>query len=106
MGSLHGAILGAIAWRRHRLWGALLGAVAGLVLWDAGLVVWVVNAAHVKNVPGRKTDVNDSAWLSKLAMQGLVRPSFIPDETLESLRMLTRLRVHTTHGCRMRLVCG
>ncbi len=61
----------------------------------AGLMTWVVNAAHAKNVPGRKTDVKDSAWLSKLAMHGLVRPSFIPDEELETLRMLTRLRVHT-----------
>jgi transposase len=58
----------------------------------AGLSAWVVNAAHVKQVPGRKTDVNDSAWLSKLVMYGLVRPSFIPDETLDSLRVLTRLR--------------
>lgn len=61
----------------------------------AGLVVWVVNAAHAKSVPGRKTDVKDSAWLSKLAMHGLVRPSFIPDEELETMRMLTRLRVQT-----------
>jgi transposase len=57
------------------------------------LVTWVVNASHAKNVPGRKTDVSDSAWLSKLAMHGLVRPSFIPDEEFESLRMLTRSRV-------------
>lgn len=61
----------------------------------AGLSAWVVNAAHVKQVPGRKTDVNDSAWLSKLVMFGLVRPSFIPDETLESMRVLTRLRRQT-----------
>jgi transposase len=61
----------------------------------AGLSPWVVNAAHVKQVPGRKTDVNDSAWLSKLVMHGLVRPSFIPDETLDSLRVLTRLRRQT-----------
>lgn len=61
----------------------------------AGLTVWVVNAAHAKQVPGRKTDVNDSSWLSKLVMHGLVRPSFIPDEGLEGLRMLTRLRVQS-----------
>ena len=36
-----GALLGAVVWRRHRIWGALLGALAGLVLWDAGVVVWV-----------------------------------------------------------------
>jgi transposase len=58
----------------------------------AGLTVWVVNASHAKQVPGRKTDVSDSSWLSKLVMHGLVRPSFIPDETLEGLRTLTRLR--------------
>jgi Na+/proline symporter len=40
-GLVLGALLGAIAWRRYRLWGALLGAVAGLALWDAGVVVWV-----------------------------------------------------------------
>jgi transposase len=61
----------------------------------AGITSWVVNAAHVKQVPGRKTDVSDSEWLSKLVMYGLVRPSFIPDEHLESLRMLTRLRAQT-----------
>ncbi len=61
----------------------------------AGVTVWVVNAAHAKQVPGRKTDTKDSAWLSKLVMHGLVRPSFIPDETLDGLRMLTRLRSQT-----------
>jgi len=61
----------------------------------AGVTVWVVNAAHAKQVPGRKTDVNDSCWLSKLVMHGLVRPSFIADERLEALRELTRLRAQT-----------
>jgi transposase len=63
----------------------------------AELTVWVVNAAHAKQVPGRKTDVSDSAWLSKLVMHGLVRPSFIPDEYLEGLRMLTRERARAVH---------
>jgi hypothetical protein len=40
-GLVLGAMLGAIAWRRHRLWGALAGAVAGLVLWDAGVMAWM-----------------------------------------------------------------
>jgi len=61
----------------------------------AAVTTWVVNAAHVKQVPGRKSDVSDSEWLSKLVMYGLVRPSFIPNEQLESLRMLTRLRAQT-----------
>ena len=55
-------------------------------------VVWVVNPAEVKQVPGRKTDVNDSQWLSKLVMHGLVSPSFLPSEQLEELRKLTRFR--------------
>ncbi|MGA9893548.1 MAG: hypothetical protein WBQ55_14600 [Xanthobacteraceae bacterium] len=39
-GLVIGALLGAILWRRHRLWGALAGAVTGLVLWDAGMMAW------------------------------------------------------------------
>jgi hypothetical protein len=40
-GLVIGALLGAILWRRHRLWGALVGAVVGLGLWDAGFVAWM-----------------------------------------------------------------
>ncbi|MEK7614956.1 MAG: IS110 family transposase [Patescibacteria group bacterium] len=52
----------------------------------------VVNARHVKNVPGRKTDVADSEWLADLCVYGLVRASFIPPKDLRDLRMLTRYR--------------
>ncbi len=52
----------------------------------------VVNAYHVKNVPGRKTDVADSKWLAQLAMFGLLRASFIPTRDLRDLRMITRYR--------------
>ncbi|MCA9640839.1 MAG: IS110 family transposase, partial [Myxococcales bacterium] len=55
-------------------------------------IVWLVNPAEVKQVPGRKTDVNDSQWLSKLVMHGLVSPSFLPSQQLEELRKLTRYR--------------
>jgi transposase len=55
-------------------------------------VIWVVNPAEVKQVPGRKTDVTDSQWLSKLVMHGLVSPSFLPPAHLEELRKLTRFR--------------
>ena len=58
----------------------------------AGLKAWVVNARHVKNVPGRKTDTQDSQWLASLTHYGLVRPSFIPDPEQEQLRLLTRRR--------------
>ena len=53
---------------------------------------WVVNARHVKNVPGRKTDVLDSQWLAHLGQCGLVRPSFVPHPDQEQLRLLTRRR--------------
>ncbi|UYM15493.1 IS110 family RNA-guided transposase [Endozoicomonas euniceicola] len=52
----------------------------------------VVNARHVKNVPGRKTDTLDSQWLAQLAHCGLVRPSFVPHPDQEQLRLLTRRR--------------
>lgn len=55
-------------------------------------VLWLVNPAEVKKVPGRKTDVNDSQWLSKLVLYGLVRPSFLPPLEQEELRKLTRFR--------------
>jgi transposase len=54
--------------------------------------VMLVNARHVKNVPGRKTDVKDSEWLCKLLRSGLVRGSFIPPKEIRQLRDLTRYR--------------
>src|SRR5216683_1707559 len=55
--------------------------------------VVVVNAQHVKVVPGRKTDVSDSEWLADLLRHGLLRASFIPDQAQRQLRDLTRTRV-------------
>lgn len=52
----------------------------------------VANAAHVKNVPGRKTDVADAQWLAELGAHGLLRPSFIPPKPIRELRLLTRYR--------------
>lgn len=57
-----------------------------------GTLIWLVNPAEVKKVPGRKTDRIDSRWLSKLVMFGLVSPSFLPSPDQEDLRKLTRLR--------------
>ncbi|KDA40958.1 hypothetical protein BMG523Draft_04201, partial [Frankia sp. BMG5.23] len=53
---------------------------------------WLLNAAHVRNVPGRKTDVADAAWLADLVAHGLVRPSFVPPKPFRDLRDLTRAR--------------
>jgi transposase len=58
----------------------------------AGLPALVVNAFHVKNVPGRKTDVSDSEWLAQLARFGLLRGSFIPPKDLRELRVVSRYR--------------
>ena len=52
----------------------------------------LANAAHVKNVPGRKTDVNDATWLADLLAHGLVRASFVPPAAVQELRALTRTR--------------
>jgi transposase len=52
----------------------------------------LVNARHVKQVPGRKTDVSDAAWLCQLAEAGLLRASFVPPKPIRDLRQLTRYR--------------
>jgi transposase len=59
-----------------------------------GLVgeLWLVNAAHVKRVPGRKTDLSDAEWLADVAAHGMVRPSFVPPPPIRELRELTRYR--------------
>jgi transposase len=54
--------------------------------------VWIVNARHIKYVPGHKTDKKDSAWISKLLLAGLLEPSFIPPLDQRNLRELTRRR--------------
>src|SRR5689334_24139840 len=62
------------------------------VLAEGGFVLVLANPAQVKNVPGRKTDVNDAAWLAELLAHGLVRPSFVPDGPTAELRSLLRTR--------------
>lgn len=57
-----------------------------------GIAAWVVNARHVKNVPGRKTDVGDAQWLATLARSGLLRASFIPPADIRHLRLIARQR--------------
>jgi transposase len=59
--------------------------------------VVVVNAAHIKAVPGRKTDVRDAEWIADLLRHGLLRASFIPDRPHRELRELTRYRTTLVH---------
>ena len=54
--------------------------------------VWIVNARHIKNVPGHKTDKMDSEWICKLLLAGLLKPSYIPPKEQHQLRDLTRYR--------------
>jgi len=62
------------------------------ILSDGEFELTLANAAHVKNVPGRKTDVNDATWLADLMAHGLIRPSFVPDEPTQQMRDLLRTR--------------
>lgn len=59
--------------------------------------VWVVNAQHIKQVPGRKTDVKDAEWIATLMRLGLLNNSFIPEEEQRDLRDLTRYRTQLTN---------
>jgi transposase len=72
---------------------------------EAGIEVCLVNGAHARNLPGRKTDVQDCQWLQQLHAHGLLRPSFVPPEKIRQFRTYTRLRddhiaqsaMHTLH---------
>ena len=66
------------------------------LLEDAGFEVMLVNARHVKTLPGRKSDVADATWLAQLGAHGLVRGSFVPPEPIRQLRDLTRARTAIT----------
>src|ERR671925_89228 len=62
------------------------------ILAEGGFALLLANAAHVRNVPGRKTDVSDAAWLAELLAHGLVRASFVPEPATQALRALLRTR--------------
>ncbi len=62
------------------------------MLSDGEFTLILANAAHVKNVPGRKTDVADALWLADLLAHGLIRPSFVPEAPTQELRALLRTR--------------
>ena len=62
------------------------------LLEESGIEAIVVNAAHIKAVPGRKTDVRDAEWIAELMRHGLLRGSFIPDREHRELRELVRYR--------------
>jgi transposase len=65
-------------------------------LLEGHLTILLVNAAHIKHVPGRKTDIKDAEWIAELLAHGLLRPSFVPQAPQRALRDLTRQRTHLT----------
>lgn len=65
------------------------------ILYDRFELV-LANAAHIRNVPGRKSDVNDATWISDLLAHGLIRASFVPPQPIQELRDLTRTRKELT----------
>src|ERR1700758_3155119 len=62
------------------------------ILGEGDFELIVANAAHIKNVPGRKTDMNDAMWIADLLACGLIKASFVPTEEVQELRALTRTR--------------
>jgi transposase len=59
---------------------------------EDGFELVLANAAHIRNVPGRKSDVNDAVWIADLLAHGLIRASFVPPRPIQELRDLTRTR--------------
>ena len=62
------------------------------ILSEGDFSLIVANAAHIKNVPGRKSDLNDAMWLADLTACGLIKASFVPEEQMQELRSLLRTR--------------
>jgi len=76
---------------------------------EESLELVLANAQHIRNVPGRKTDVNDATWIAELLAHGLIRSSFVPPAPIQELRDLTRTRKQLTremsqHTMRMQKV--
>jgi transposase len=66
------------------------------ILSEGTFELMVANAAHIKNVPGRKTDMNDAMWIADLVSCGLIKASFVPEEGIQQLRSLLRARKQLT----------
>ena len=62
------------------------------ILSDGTFELTLANAAHIKNVPGRKTDMNDAMWIADLLSCGLIKASFVPEQEIQQLRSLLRAR--------------
>jgi transposase len=90
---------GLLAWLRESGVGHVAMEATGVywkpvwnILSEGEFELIVANAAHIKNVPGRKTDVNDATWIADLLACGLIKASFVPEEAFQQLRSLLRAR--------------
>ena len=68
------------------------------ILSEGKFELMVANAAHIKNVPGRKTDMNDATWIADLVSCGLIKASFVPEREIQELRSLLRARKQVTRS--------
>ena len=97
-GTMTGEILSLADWLAEREVGSVAMESTGVYwkpifnLLEHQFEVVVVNAQHIKRVPGRKTDVKDAEWIAQLLQHGLLSPSFIPPPPIRELRDLTRQR--------------
>ena len=66
------------------------------ILSEGTFELMLANAAHIKNVPGRKTDMNDAMWNADLLSCGLIKASFVPEQEIQQLRSLLRARKQLT----------
>ena len=67
-----------------------IGSLSLISFSDSNLVLVLANPQHIKNVPGRKTDMKDAEWIAQLGRCGLIEPSYIPAPEVVHLRLLTR----------------
>jgi transposase len=79
---------------RHGACAALIS--IGTILSDGKFELLVANARHIKNVPGRKTDMNDAMWIADLVSFGLIKASFVPEQNMQEFRSLLRTRKQLT----------
>jgi transposase len=68
-------------------------------LLEGSFTLLLINAQHIKQVPGRKTDTQDAEWIADLLQHGLLRSSFVPDQQQRDLRDLTRYRARLSDDC-------
>jgi transposase len=73
---------------------------------DGSFELVLANAMHIRNIPGRKTDVNDATWIADLLAHGLIRGSFVPPAPVQELRDLTRTRKQLGREIAPSIRCG